>query len=180
MSKWLLFFAPKRLAHHIRNDDSIYGPVIVIGLLRLLNFEMTNTFYDDIPGLKEFKLGVQDIVLGPITPLLLAVMYHNFARIILHTQGSFGRLVRLFYYGSVGLELLAIFSGILFWFFPGNSGLNLTWGVLLYLYGLFVITHLLKENYSIAFHKALMLALLIIPIAIILFLMVFSLWRLID
>lgn len=181
MKKWLIFFAPKRIAPYITHDTSIAKPFIVNVLINLLASKIyTTPKIGDLyvpPMAEELVFGPYEIVTDALSPLLLAIAYHGLVRTILKVRGSLGRTTRLFYYAAVGYAICDLLLGVLLLLLPGNRILGLTGGAILSLYWLIVSTYLAKENYSISLRKALVLTLLIVLLAIILIFIIFSLWR---
>jgi len=176
MSRWLVFFGPKRFAAYVKGDSSIIEPLILVSLMSLLNSKVYSAL-----GWEEFSLNAHDtyyILFGTLGPMVLAITYDGLAKIILHVHGSLSRMIRLFYYASVGAELCSILLGTLLMLLP-NRVLGLTGSMILSLYWLLVSLKIVKENYSFALGKAVMLTLLVILLAITISLLTFLLWDLI-
>ncbi|HEY4484921.1 MAG TPA: hypothetical protein VI702_01165 [Nitrospiria bacterium] len=107
MQKWLLYFKPIRIAPSISKDEALNPPIgaylvltIATGLwaIRQLNEDAIQKM-----GSLIYQLNLASVIfIEPFSPLIGAAFVHFTAKRIMNLEGSFRRLVLLFYYAGFG------------------------------------------------------------------------------
>lgn len=178
MNKWFIFFMPKKYVKYVTGNSNFSMPFIVNGIMSILNDKIYGTL--GLNRLEYYPSEYDEFIyiyigLSFLSPMLIAVSFHGLTYII-GVRGSLERLVRLFYYTFVGMELCTMLVGMLLWIISFNRMLDTTLSAILSLYSLGVSIYLINENYSITLSKTLVLTLIVLILLISLSLIIFLLW----